>query len=50
MESKHNSESDNETKRSYKDVTLADEIKIPDKLRGGMSAEQLASQSVDILF
>jgi hypothetical protein len=38
MESKRKCKSDNEAKKSCKVMTLDEEIKIVDKLRGGMSA------------
>jgi hypothetical protein len=38
MESKLKCKSDNETKKSCKVMTLNDNMKILDKLRGGMSA------------
>jgi hypothetical protein len=42
MESKRKCKSDNEVKKSCKVMTLDEKINILDKLRGGMSAAQLA--------
>lgn len=37
MESKRKCESDNKAKKSFKPITLDEEMKVLDKLRGGMS-------------